>query len=75
MTTLMATNLVTAGHQVIGFHPAPAADRSDAGAFSALGGQDVGVTGVGVAPAQVFLHLTGQDGVVRMVRVRHGEGA
>ncbi|AEB44250.1 hypothetical protein VAB18032_15690 [Micromonospora maris AB-18-032] len=24
----MATNLVTAGHQVIGFHPAPAAERS-----------------------------------------------
>jgi hypothetical protein len=32
---------------------------ADAGAFAALGGQDVGVAGVGVAPAQVLLQLAG----------------
>jgi hypothetical protein len=41
---------------------------ADAGAFAALGGQHVGVTGVSVAPAQVRLQLAAQDGVVRMVR-------
>src|SRR5690348_3689029 len=39
--------------------PAPAllAFAADAGPFVALGGQDVGVAGVGVAPAQVGLEL------------------
>jgi hypothetical protein len=46
----------------------------DAGAFAALGGQDVGVAGVGVAPAQVVLKAEGQHGVVGMIRAAHGEG-
>ena len=41
---------------------------ADAGAFAALGGQEVGVAGVGVAPAQVILHAAGQDGVAAVVR-------
>jgi hypothetical protein len=36
---------------------------ADAGALAALSGQDIGVTGVGVAPAQVLLELAGQHGV------------
>jgi hypothetical protein len=47
---------------------------ADSGAFSALGSEDVGVSGVGVAPAQVVLDAAGQRGVVRVVRGAHGEG-
>jgi hypothetical protein len=43
------------------------------GAFAALGGQDVGVAGVGVAPAQVTLEFAGLDGVVGVVGVGEGE--
>lgn len=46
---------------------------ADPGAFTSLGGQDVGVAGVGVAPAQVAVQFTGLDGVVGVVRVRQGE--
>ena len=44
------------------FRAAPAllAFAADAGSFAALGGQDVGVAGVGVAPAQVVLQSAGQ---------------
>ena len=35
---------------------------ADAGAFTALGCQDVGVAGVGITPAQVFLDFAGQGG-------------
>ena len=50
---------------------------ADAGAFAALGGQDVGGPGVGVAPAQVVLQPLGQDGWLGwfeapMVKVRSG---
>jgi hypothetical protein len=38
-----------------------------AGALAALGGQDVAVTGVGVAPAQVSLELAGQHSVAGVV--------
>jgi hypothetical protein len=48
---------------------------ADAGPFAALGGKDVGVAGVGVAPAQVGLQLAGQDGVVGVVRGAEDEGA
>lgn len=48
---------------------------ADAGAFAALGGQDVGVACVGVAPAQVGVQFAGQGGVVRMVRAGDHEGA
>jgi hypothetical protein len=44
---------------------------ADAGAFAALGGQDVGVAGVGVAPGQVGLQAAGEHGVVRVVRAAH----
>ncbi len=44
--------------------PADAFLAADAGAFSALGGQHVGVTGVGVAPAQIGVQGPGLDGVV-----------
>ena len=36
---------------------------ADAGAFAALGGEDVGVAGVGVAPTQVGVEPAGQDRV------------
>ena len=48
---------------------------ADAGAFTALGGQDVGVAGVGIAPAQVALQAAGQDRVVGVVRAAHDAGA
>jgi hypothetical protein len=48
---------------------------ADAGPFAALGGQDVGVAGVGVAPAQVILELAGQRGVVPVVRAANDKGA
>ena len=48
---------------------------ADAGAFAALGGQHVGVAGVGVAPAQVVLHAVGQDCVAGVVRPAHDEGS
>lgn len=35
----------------------------DADAFAALGCQDVGMAGVGVAPAMVFLHVASQAGL------------
>ena len=41
---------------------------ADAGSLAALGSQDVGVAGVGVAPAQVVLQLAGQHGVIGVVR-------
>jgi hypothetical protein len=44
---------------------------ADAGAFAALGGQHVGVSGVGVAPAQVGVQVAGQDDVVGVVGVGH----
>ena len=47
---------------------------ADAGAFAVLGGQDVGVAGVGVAPPEVGLQVTGEHGVVGVVGVGHREG-
>jgi hypothetical protein len=44
---------------------------ADAGSFSALGGQDIGVAGVGVAPAQVVLEPASQRGMVRVVRAAY----
>ena len=43
--------------------PPSLAFAADAGAFAALGGQDVGVAGVGVTPAQVGLQFPGEHGV------------
>src|SRR6185369_10729801 len=54
--------------------PALVTFAADAGALAALGGQDGGVAGVGVAPAQVGLQVAGEHGVVGMVRVVHDEG-
>jgi hypothetical protein len=48
---------------------------ADAGALASLGGQDVGVAGVGVAPAQVGLELTGLHGVAGVIRGTHDKGA
>src|SRR5262249_45258939 len=49
---------------------------ADAGSVAALGGQDVGVAGGGVAPAQGVLKLAGQGGVgwseQLMTKVRNG---
>jgi len=56
-----------------GAAPAVLAFAADPGSFAALRGQDVRVAGVGVAPTQIFLQLAGQDGVVGVVRVGHGE--
>jgi hypothetical protein len=55
--------------------PALLAFAADAGALAALGGQDVGVAGVGVAPGQVVLQAPGQHGVVGVVRAADDEGA
>jgi hypothetical protein len=48
------------------FRAAPAllAFAAEAGAFAALGGQHVGVAGVGITQAQVVLQLAGQRGVI-----------
>jgi hypothetical protein len=46
-----------------------------AGAFAALGGEDVGVSGVGVAPAQVGVQVAGQDNVVGVVGVGLGDAS
>jgi hypothetical protein len=48
---------------------------ADAGAFAALGGEHVGVAGVGVAPAQVCLEPPGRRGVAFVVGVAHHKGA
>lgn len=53
--------------------PAQALLAADAGSFAALGSQDVGVAGVGVAPAQVGVQRAGLGGVVGVVGVREGE--
>ena len=60
-----------------GLGPSPAllTLAADAGAFAALGGQDVGVAGVGVAPAQVLLQPAGQDSVIGVAGVAHDEAA
>lgn len=46
---------------------------ADAGAFPALCGQNVGVSVVCVAPAQVCVQFPGQGGVVGVVGVGDGE--
>src|SRR5262245_56166257 len=51
----------------LGASPALLALAADAGTFAALGGQDVGVAGVGVGPAQVVMQAAGQGGVVAVV--------
>ncbi|GAA3424625.1 hypothetical protein GCM10018953_18080 [Streptosporangium nondiastaticum] len=58
--------------KVVG-RPADALLTADSGAFAALGGQDVGVAGVGVAPAQVSMQGAGLDRVVDMAGVGDGE--
>jgi hypothetical protein len=48
---------------------------ADAGSFAALSGQDIGVVGVGVTPAQVFVQVAGQREAVRVVGAGDHEGA
>jgi hypothetical protein len=48
---------------------------ADAGAFATLGGEYVGVTGVGIAPAQVGVQVAGEHRVVGMVGAAEDEGA
>jgi hypothetical protein len=48
---------------------------ADACAFAALGGEDVGVAGVGVAPAQVLVHVAAQGDMVLVVGPGDHEGA
>ncbi|BEL05978.1 hypothetical protein Q0Z83_041690 [Actinoplanes sichuanensis] len=58
--------------------PPPAQERSpdwDYAGEVPLILKDVGVTGVEIAPAQISVQFTTEDGVVRVVRVRHGEHA
>jgi hypothetical protein len=50
-----------------GAAPALLTLAADAGAFAALGGEDAGMAGVGVAPGQIGLQAPGQYGVVRVV--------
>lgn len=42
---------------------------ADAGAFAALGGQDVGVAGVGGAPSQVGLEAAGEGALAGVVEL------
>ncbi|GHE14596.1 hypothetical protein GCM10010339_85820 [Streptomyces alanosinicus] len=53
--------------------PADAFLAADAGTLAALGGQDLGVAGVGVAPAEVAVQFADLDRVVRVVRVGERE--
>lgn len=53
--------------------PADAFLAADAGAFPALGGEDVGVASVGVAPALVAVQGLGLRGVAAVVGVGQGE--
>lgn len=53
--------------------PADALLAADVGAFLALGGEYVGVAGVGVAPAQEVLQGLGLRGVAAVVGVGQGE--
>lgn len=53
--------------------PADAFLAADAGAFLALGGEYVGVAGVGVAPAQVAVQCLGLCWVDAVVGVSQGE--
>ncbi|WP_158319491.1 hypothetical protein [Actinoplanes xinjiangensis] len=46
---------------------------ADAGAFASLGGDDIGVAVVGVAPAQVRVQGAGQGDVVGVVRAGKGD--
>ena len=66
-----------AGRSGYGFEgassPSDAFLASQASAFLALGGQDVAVAGVGVAPAQVGVQGLRLHGVVGMVRIGDGE--
>jgi len=55
--------------------PSIACVRRGCGPLAALGGQDVGVACVGVAPAQVVLQPVGQRGVIPVVRVAQDKGA
>src|SRR5258708_6628189 len=55
--------------------PADALLAADAGAFPALGCQDIWVAGVGVAPGQVVLQAAGQHGVIRAVRAADDKSA
>ena len=71
----VATGLLVASLSVsgsVGPRAAPAllAFAADAGAFPALRGDDVGVAGVGVAPAQVRLRVASQHGAVGGSRSR-----
>src|SRR5215472_4204513 len=58
-----------------GAAPALLAFAVDAGPLAALGGQDVGVACVGVAPARAVLQPAGQRGVIPVVRVARDKGA
>ena len=49
--------------------PAASSLGAGSGAFAALRGEEVGVSGVGVAPAQVGVQAAGEHGVVGVVRV------
>lgn len=53
--------------------PSDASLTADAGAFAALGGEYVGVAGVGVAPAQVAVQRVGLCRVTAVVGVGEGE--
>ncbi|GAB3864094.1 hypothetical protein GCM10029963_73910 [Micromonospora andamanensis] len=54
--------------------PAVLAFAAHTCAFTALGGKDVRVAGVGVAPAQVGVQMPAQSDVVRMVGSGDHEG-
>lgn len=55
--------------------PASLAFAADAGALAALGGEDVGVAGAGVVPAQIGLQPPGRRGVIGVVSAGDDEGA
>lgn len=49
--------------------PVEALLAADAGSFAVLGGQEVGVRGVAIAPGQKEVQSAGPNGVVGVVRV------
>ena len=55
--------------------PGPVALATDPGSFAALGGQHIGMAGMGVAPAQMGLQRAGEHHMVGVIGAAENEGA
>ena len=56
-----------------GLAPAPVALTADPGTFAALGGEHVGMPGVGVAPAQMGVQRPGEHHMVGVIGAAENE--